>query len=70
MNLRQLIDSFRAKTMDSPTKKLWSDDEIIEYANEAVDEACRRAYLLVDSSSWPQRRRSGLMRASSNCMSL
>ena len=51
MNLRQLIDSFRAKTMDKPSNRLWSDDEIIEYANEAVDEACRRAYLLVDSSS-------------------
>lgn len=51
MNLRQLIDQFRADTMDLKAKRLWSDDEIIGYANEAVDEACRRAYLLIDSSS-------------------
>ena len=51
MNLRQLIDAFRSRTMDKPSNRLWSDDEITEYANEAVDEACRRANLIVDSSS-------------------
>jgi hypothetical protein len=51
MNLRQLIDQFRADTRDQQSKYMWTDDEIIGYANEAVDEACRRALLLVDSSS-------------------
>lgn len=51
MNLRQLIDQFRLDTRDQASKYLWTDDEIIGYANEAVDEACRRALLLVDSSS-------------------
>lgn len=51
MNLRQLIDAFRARAMDDETPPLWSDEEITEYANEAEEEACRRASLLVDSSS-------------------
>lgn len=51
MNLRQLIDLFRAKTDDREVPYLWSDDEIVEYANAAVEEAARRAGLLVDSTS-------------------
>ena len=51
MNLRQLIDQLRVDTLDRAAQHMWSDDEIIGYANEAVYEACRRALLLVDSSS-------------------
>lgn len=51
MNLLQLRTLFRNTTGDNAGKKLWSDEEIDEYANDAVDEACRRASLLVDSTS-------------------
>lgn len=51
MNLGQLISQFRVDTRDDQSKYLWSKDEIISYANSSVDEACRRARLLVDSSS-------------------
>lgn len=51
MNLRQLIDQFRDDTRDQQPDYMWTDDEIIGYANKAVDEACRRARLIVDSSS-------------------
>lgn len=51
MNLRDLIDRFRKDTQDTGSPKMWDDEEITDYANEAEDEACRRAGLLVDSSS-------------------
>ena len=51
MNLRDLIGRFRRDTQDTAAPYLWTDDEITDYANEAVDEACRRASLIVDSSS-------------------
>lgn len=51
MNLRDLIDRFRLDTQDLQAPFAWTDDEIRDYANEAEDEACRRASLLVDSSS-------------------
>lgn len=51
MTLRELIDRFRRDTQDLRAPYLWIDEEIIEYANEAEREACRRASLLVDSSS-------------------
>lgn len=51
MNLRELIDRYRLDTGDQVRPYLWSDEEITSYANEAEDETCRRAGLLVDSSS-------------------
>lgn len=51
MNLRQMIDRFRREVSDEEKPYLWTDDEVTDYANDAVDEACRRAMLLVDSSS-------------------
>lgn len=51
MNLQQFRDQFRRDTRDDRTPPMWSDDEIDGYANDAEDEACRRALLLVDSTS-------------------
>lgn len=51
MNLGQLISQFRVDTRDDQARYLWTNDEITGYANEAVDEACRRSRMLVDSSS-------------------
>lgn len=51
MNLSELRTLFRRTTMDLTPKYFWKDDEIDDYANDAVDEACRRASLLVDSTS-------------------
>lgn len=52
MTLGELIDLFRSVTHDVSTPPMWSDDEITEYANDAEREACRRARLLVDSTSY------------------
>lgn len=51
MNLSELRDLFRYTTGDTAKPPLWKDEEIDEYANDAVDEACRRANLIVDSTS-------------------
>jgi hypothetical protein len=51
MNLLQLRTLFRNTTGDTARPYLWKDEEIDEYANDAVEEACRRASLLVDSTS-------------------
>lgn len=51
MNLRNFIDDFRRDVRDLGKPPMWSDAEIIDYANQAEDEACRRAGLLVDSTT-------------------
>lgn len=51
MQLNDLIEAFRHEVDDTVTPYLWSDVEVLEYANDAQDEACRRARLLVDSST-------------------
>lgn len=51
MRLNDLIQIFRAEVDDAVTPYLWSDDELIEYANDAELEACRRSRLIVDSST-------------------
>lgn len=51
MRLRELITLFRNETDDATEPFLWSDEEAIEFANDAQNEACRRARLLVDSST-------------------
>lgn len=42
---------FRTETDDLVAPYLWSDDELIDFANDAELEAARRARLLVDSST-------------------
>src|SRR6266404_4709307 len=51
MQLIDLITLFRTEAGDETEPFLWSPDEVIEFANDAQDEACRRARLLVDSST-------------------
>jgi len=51
MNLDNLITTAATRADDLVAGKLWSRNEWIEYANDAQNEACRRARLLVDSST-------------------
>ena len=51
MNLRDLILLFRTEVDDVAEPYLWSDEELGEYATDAQNEACRRARLLIDSST-------------------
>lgn len=52
MDFSEIEQSVR-KTLDdnSTTDKLWSQDEILEYARDAENEACERQNLIVESSS-------------------
>lgn len=43
MNLRDLIDGARTESQDVAKKHLWSDEELVGFFNEAVDEVCVRA---------------------------
>lgn len=52
MNLKALIAAARARSDDVDDQKpLWSDAEWTSFANRAQREACRRARLIVDSST-------------------
>ncbi len=51
MTLAELRTRFRIEEADTQTPYLWSDGELATWINEAQDEACRRALLLVDSRS-------------------
>jgi hypothetical protein len=49
MNLCELIKAAREESDDVAKPYLWSDAEWTRYANEAENEACRRARLITDS---------------------
>lgn len=51
MQLSDLFTLFRQEADDTVQPYLWDDDELLDFANDAQDEACRRARLLVDSST-------------------
>lgn len=51
MNLRDLIDRYRKDTRDLKKPYFCDDEELIYFANQAEEEACRRALLIVDSTS-------------------
>ncbi len=51
MNLRDLIQLWRVDVDDAVEPFLWSDEDAIEYANDAQNEAARRGRLLLDSST-------------------
>ena len=51
MKLRALMDLFRQEVDDLTEPLLWRDAELIDYANDAQNEAVRRARLLIDSST-------------------
>lgn len=51
MQLIDLIALFRSEVDDTVAPYLWTDADALDYANDAQDEACRRARLLVDSTT-------------------
>lgn len=51
MTLGELRALFRREAGDQTQPYLWSDAEVKEFANEAEREACRRADLLIDSTT-------------------
>lgn len=51
MNLGELIEEFRIVADDNQEPPLWSDNELRIYFNQAEKEACRRARLIIDSST-------------------
>lgn len=52
MKLGQLIESVRRDELDDATQPyLWSDAELIEYAEDAENQAAERASLLVDATT-------------------
>lgn len=51
MRLGQLLEIVRSELDDREEPYLWSDAELIEYADDAQNEACRRARLLLDSET-------------------
>lgn len=51
MNLAELISDYRASSNDTTTPYLWSDDQVIPWLNEAVDEACIRGRLIQESDN-------------------
>lgn len=54
MTLEELIAQFRTDADDTARPYLWGDDDLIRWFNEAVNEACRRSHLLVDSNKRDQ----------------
>ena len=51
MNIKAFIARFRKDTDDTVIPFFWSDAEIVDYLNEAVDEACERAKLIEDRTT-------------------
>jgi hypothetical protein len=51
MKLRDLFLIVRRDLDDLEEPYLWSDDQLLEFANDAEEEACRRARLIVDSAT-------------------
>lgn len=50
MKVDDFIARFRAAVADEVHGQFWSDEEIVSYLNEAVQEACERAHLIEDRS--------------------
>ncbi|WP_374257615.1 DUF6682 family protein [Aquabacterium sp.] len=51
MNVADFIERFRLEMADNAAPYLWSDEEIVAYLNDAVNEACIRARLIEDSTT-------------------
>lgn len=51
MDLMQLMTTARRRLDDVVAPYLWSREDLIEYANDAQREACRRSRLIVDSTT-------------------
>lgn len=51
MKVADFISRFRAAVFDDAEPPFWSSEEIVSYLNEAVQEACERAFLIEDRST-------------------
>lgn len=51
MNVADFIAAFRGELVDNNEPQFWSDEEIVAYLNEAVQEACERAFLIEDRAT-------------------
>ncbi len=51
MNVADFITAFRIELADNEVPPLWGDEEIVAYLNEAVQEACERAFLIEDRAT-------------------
>lgn len=51
MTVAEFIERFRLEMADNAAPYLWSDEEIVAYLNDAVNEACLRARLIEDSAT-------------------
>ena len=51
MNAGELIASYREESRDKASPPFVKDDRLLQFASEAEREACRRASLLIDSTS-------------------
>jgi hypothetical protein len=51
MTLQQILDEARGTLDDQATPYLWSDVELVSYANRAEERLCEEAYLISDSST-------------------
>lgn len=51
MNLGGLVERFRTDVDDKAIPYLWSDESVIAWLNDAVDEACQRKRLIFDKTS-------------------
>jgi hypothetical protein len=51
MNLAELMAEFRADANDEEIPYLWSDDNLVAWANEAEEEACIRKNLIFDRTT-------------------
>lgn len=51
MQLKQMLEIFRAELNDVQEPYLWQDSELVHYLNQAVQEACERALLIEDRST-------------------
>lgn len=51
MTLADLIDAFREESGDNGSPPFWTNERLARLATEGQVEACRRGYLLIDSTS-------------------
>lgn len=51
MTVEDFIAAFRSDTRDITVPYLWTDEDIVRYLNDAVDEAAERAFLIEDRAT-------------------
>lgn len=51
MTIGDIIFSVRDRIMDNTPPYLWPDSELVNYANEAIEELCRECWFIKDDSS-------------------